>query len=214
LEDTGQVFENPAARLVIPPRRPKLVRAPTEQQVLSLLQAPDISTPTGLRDRAWLELAYATGARRLEMVQLGVHDLDLDQRMVRLRGKGDKERLVPVGQEACNWLRRYLIEARPTLLRGHNSTALWVSSRTGAALGYAAVQRQLRTLTRRVGVPTAMLTAHALRRACASHLLHHGASPLMLKELLGHERTATLNHYLRLSIGEVKTTHAHTAPGR
>lgn len=214
LEATGQLFENPAARLVIPRRRRKLIKAPTESQVALLLKTPDTSKAPGLRDRAWLELAYATGARRIEMFRLNVHDIDLQQGLVRLFGKGDKERLVPIGRQAMHWLKRYLAEARPNLLKAKETAALWLSSHGGGPLGYEAIQQQLRTLTRKAGLPVSLLTPHNLRRACATHLLDHGASPLMIKELLGHERTATLSHYLRQTIAEVKATHRHTAPGR
>lgn len=214
LEGTGQLFENPAARLVIPRRRRKLVRVPSESQVAALLETPDTSTAPGLRDRAWLELAYATGARRIEMFRLTVRDLDLQQGLVRLFGKGDKERLVPIGSQAVYWIKRYLAEARPKLLNGKDTLALWLSSHGGGPLGYEAIQQQLRTLTHKAGLPTSLLTAHGLRRACATHLLDHGASPLILKELLGHECAATLSHYLRQTITDVKATHSHTAPGR
>jgi integrase/recombinase XerD len=214
LEATGQLFENPAARLVIPRRHRKLIKAPTESQVALLLETPDTSTAPGLRDRAWLELAYATGARHLELFRLTAQDLDLQQGLVRLFGKGDKERLVPIGNQAMHWLKRYLTEARPKLLKGKDTPALWLSSHGGGPLTYVAIYRQLRTLTRKAGLPKPLLTPHNLRRACATHLLDHGASPLILKELLGHERAATLSHYIRQTIADVKATHRHTAPGR
>jgi len=214
LETTGQLFENPATRLVIPRRRRKLIKPPTESQVALLLEMPDTSKAPGLRDRAWLELAYATGARRIEMFRLNVRDLDLQQGLVRLFGKGDKERLVPLGSQAKHWLTRYLAEARPKLLKAKETPALWLSSHGGGPLGYEAIQQQLRTLTRKAGLPASLLTPHNLRRACATHLLDHGASPLMLKELLGHERTATLSHYLRQTIADVRATHRRSAPGR
>ena len=214
LEATGQLFENPAARLVIPRRRRKLIKAPTESHIALLLETPDTSTASGLRDRAWLELAYATGARRIELFRLNVRDLDLQQGLVRLFGKGDKERLVPLGSQARHWLTRYLAEARPKLLKAKETPALWLSSHGGGPLGYEAIQQQLRTLTRKAGLPASLLTPHNLRRACATHLLDHGASPLMLKELLGHERTATLSHYLRQTIADVRATHRRSAPGR
>ncbi|MGD0413495.1 MAG: tyrosine-type recombinase/integrase, partial [Verrucomicrobiota bacterium] len=200
--------------LVIPRRRRKLIKAPTESHIALLLETPDTSTASGLRDRAWLELAYATGARRIELFRLNVRDLDLQQGLVRLFGKGDKERLVPLGSQARHWLTRYLAEARPKLLKAKETPALWLSSHGGGPLGYEAIQQQLRTLTRKAGLPASLLTPHNLRRACATHLLDHGASPLMLKELLGHERTATLSHYLRQTIADVRATHRRSAPGR
>ena len=214
LEATGRLFENPAARLVIPRCRRQWVRAPSESQVAMLLATPDTRTACGLRDRAWLELAYATGARRGELFRLRVGDLDWPAGLVRLFGKGDKERLAPIGRQAGHWLQRYLAEGRPKLLRGKDTAALWLSSHGGGPLGYEAIRRQLRTHTRQAGLPASLLTAHGLRRACATHLLDHGAAPLALQELLGHERAATLSHYLRLTIAAVQAAHRRTAPGR
>jgi integrase/recombinase XerD len=149
----------------------------------------------------------------LELVRLTVQDLDLQQGLVRLFGKGDKERLVPIGKEASHWLNRYMTEARPQLLKDKKTTALWLSSHGGGPLSYVAIYRQLRTLTRQGGLPRSMLTPHNLRRACTTHLLEHGASPLLLQELLGHERLATLSQYVSQTIAQIKTTHQHTAPG-
>jgi len=224
LEISGLLFENPAAKLVIPRPREKRVKAPTESQVARLLEMPDVLKLTGIRDRAWLELAYSTGARRIEMFRLRVGDLDLQGRSVRLLGKGDKERLVPIGKQAANWLERYLTEARPKFLARRRpglmpaSTppleALWLSSRSGGTLCYAAIQQQLRGYARKAELPTSLLSAHNLRRACATHLLAHGASPFALQELLGHERIATLSHYVDQKAEDVKNTHRNSPPGR
>jgi integrase/recombinase XerD len=213
LEDTQQLFVNPAEKLRIPkaPRPP--LRVPTEEQVARLLDAPDLKTMWGLRDRAWLEVAYATGARRIEMTRLTVADVNLQHGLLRLLGKGDKERLAPLGGQAIRWLEKYLDESRPKLLKGKTHTALWLSTR-GGPWGYAAIQEQLDTYARKIGLPKSLLTAHNLRRACVSHMLHHGASPLLLKELLGHVRTATLSHYLRQSMADLQETHRHTSPGK
>jgi integrase/recombinase XerD len=189
------------------------LKVPTEEQMLRLLEAPRLETLPGLRDRAWLETAYATGARRLEMTRLTLADVNLQQGVLRLYGKGDKERLVPLGQQAIGWLEKYLRQARPRLLKGNQTTALWISSRGGGPLCYQAMQQQLRGYAQRLGLPVSLLAAHNLRRACVTHLLQHGASPLLLKELLGHTRTATLTHYLRRSLADLKATHRRTLPG-
>jgi len=214
LESTQQLFVNPAVNLRIPQQPKPRLQVPTERQVLRLLAAPNLKTLSGLRDRAWLEVAYSTGARRLEMARLAVADVNLPQRVLRLFGKGDKERLVPLGGQAAGWLEKYLREARPRLLRENQTTALWVSSRGAAPLCYEAMQQQLRGYARRLGLPVSLLTAHNLRRACVTHMLKNGASPLLLKELLGHVRTATLSHYLRRSLADLKETHRHSSPGR
>jgi integrase/recombinase XerD len=213
LETTQQLFVNPAATLRLPKGPKRLLKIPSEKQVARLLNAPDVATAWGLRDRAWLEVAYSTGARRIEMTRLTVADVDLQQGLLRLFGKGDKERLVPLGRQAVCWLDKYIREARPKLLKGKTETALWLSTRNGP-WGYAAIQEQLDTYARRIGLPKSLLAAHNLRRACATHMLKNGASPLLLKELLGHVRTATLSHYLRQSIGDLKETHRHSPPGK
>jgi integrase/recombinase XerD len=214
LENTQQLFLNPAVQLRIPRRPATLLAVPTEDQVARLLTAPNLKHAAGLRDRAWLEVAYATGARLIEMTRLTVADLDLQRRSLRLFGKGDKERLVPLGRQAVAWLEKYLKESRPRLLKGKDAPALWLSSHGGSPLSYVAIYRQLRTYARRTGLPKALLSPHSLRRACVTHMLNHGASPLLLKELLGHTRTATLNHYLRQNIADLKATHRRCAPGR
>lgn len=214
LEGAGQLFENPAARLVIPRLRSRIIQVPDEGMVARLLATPDTNTACGIRDRAWLELAYSSGARRIEMVRLSVQDIDLQQRVVRLYGKGDKTRMAPFGKQAAHWLQRYLTEVRPQLLGANQNAGLWLSSRGGQPLGYHAIQQQLRTYTRRSKLPLYLLTAHSLRRACATHMLQHGASPIMLQKLLGHQRSATLSHYLRQTIEDIKATHRASAPGR
>ena len=213
LENTQQLFLNPAAGLRIPKRPRPRIKVPTEKQMLRLLTAPNLKTPSGLRDRAWLETAYATGARRNEMTRLTLADADLSAGALRLYGKGDKERIVPLGRQAVYWLEKYLREARPQLAKENQTAALWISSRGGGPLGYEAMQQQLRGYAHRLGLPVSLLAAHNLRRACATHLLGHGASPLLLKELLGHSRTATLSHYLRRSLADLKETHRRTLPG-
>jgi integrase/recombinase XerD len=214
LEDTQQLFLNPAVQLRIPKRPATLLAVPTEDQVARLLAAPNLKHAAGLRDRAWLEVAYSTGARLIEMTRLSVQDVDLQRGLLCLFGKGDKQRLVPLGRQALAWLAKYLKQARPRLLKGKDATALWLSSHGGNPLSYVAMYQQLRTYARRTGIPKALLSPHSLRRACVTHMLNHGASPLLLKELLGHTRTATLNHYLRQNVADLKATHRRCAPGR
>ena len=141
------------------------------------------------------------------MTRLTVADADLSAGALRLYGKGDKERIVPLGRQAVYWLEKYLREARPQLAKENQTAALWISSRGGGPLGYEAMQQQLRGYAHRLGLPVSLLAAHNLRRACATHLLGHGASPLLLQKLLGHVRTATLSHYLRRSLADLKETH-------
>jgi integrase/recombinase XerD len=214
LEHSHQLFLNPAVKLCLPKRPKLLAPVPTEDQVRRLLGVPNLAHPAGLRDRAWLEVAYSTGARLIEMTRMTVADVDLHYNSLRLFGKGDKERLVPLGKQAHLWLRRYLDEVRPALLEGKALAALWLSSWGGRPLSYVAMYRQLRTYAKQTGIPKALVSPHSLRRACVTHMLHRGASPFLLKELLGHSRVATLSHYLRQNFADLKRAHRQSSPGR
>jgi integrase/recombinase XerD len=214
LEHSRQLFLNPAVKLCLPKRPKLLALVPTEVQVRRLLASPNLVRPAGLRDRAWLEVAYSTGARLIEMTRMTVADVDLQYGSLRLYGKGDKERLVPLGRQARYWLKRYLDEVRPALLGEKAPAALWLSSWGGRPLSYVAMYRQLRTYAKQTGIPKALVSPHSLRRACVTHMLHRGASPFLLTELLGHSRVATLSHYLRQNFADLKRAHRQSLPGR
>jgi integrase/recombinase XerD len=160
----------------------------------------------GLRDRALLELAYSSGARREELCRLDVQDLDLDRGTVRLEGKGGHERVVPLGRTAVAWLRRYLV------CRGETHPALWLNSRR-TRMGYFALASMLQGYVQAAGLDP-RFSLHALRRACATHMLGRGASPAALQALLGHASLKTLDRYLRVAIPELKAAHARTPPGQ
>ena len=212
LEQQQRLFVNPAAGLLIPRPPRKLLPAPTEEQMKKLLAQPNVATPCGLRDRAWLETAYATGARREELIRLTIFDPDLDHQRLRVLGKGKKERVLPLGQHATQWLRRYLTDARRQLLKDNpDELALWLNL-VGKPLDYGALQQILRRHSLAAGF-AAPISAHALRRACATHMLCHGAHPLQLQLLLGHATLGTLGQYLRLTIVELQATHRQSKPG-
>jgi integrase/recombinase XerD len=212
LESTHRIFLNPAADLVIrEPTRP-LLPVPSPEEVARLLDQPDVSTDRGVRDRTLLETAYSTGARREELSRLTVSDVDLEHETLRLVGKGGRERVVPLGRVAHQWVERYLVEARPRLLAGVDTTALWVGGRNGQ-LQYAVLPLILRRYVRKARLTTP-ITLHSLRRACVTHMLEHGAHPVHLQQLLGHSGLRNLSQYLRLSIRELRKTHARSKPGR
>jgi len=179
---------------------------PGEEEVALVLARPDTSRPTGVRDRALLETAYGTAARLQELTRLRVGDLDLRGGTVRLLGKGNRERVAPLGRQAVQWLGRYLREARPALLRNRESEALWIG-RSGRALGYAAVRTVLRVHSRGAVSP------HGLRRACATHMLRAGAHPVQIQALLGHASLRSLRHYLKVTIAELAAMHAASRLG-
>jgi len=212
LEASHRIFASPAVDLSWRPKPARLQSVPSETEIERLLAQPDPQTLVGLRDRAFLEFAYSTAARREELIKLNVHDVDLDHATVRIDGKGGSERVVPVGRMASAWLNRYLMEARPRLLNGSSEAALWIDSR-GNRLGYFALGQVLRRYVRVAGLQ-AGLTLHSLRRACGTHMLQRGAHPAQLQALLGHASLKTLNRYLRLAITDVTAAHARSLPGQ
>jgi integrase/recombinase XerD len=212
LKQTHRLFFNPAAGLVIPRRERPLPQVPTEEEIARVLAQPDLSKLWGLRDRAMLEVLYSTGARRAELARLTLDDVDLGNGTVRLFGKGKKERIVPVGRMAVHWLRRYLAEARPQQAGKHAGNALWLGKRR-KGIGPQMVAVNLRLYARKAGLSPAFFSPHAFRRACATHMLRHGAHPMMLHQLLGHSSLKTLRPYLRLTIQDLIETHHHSVVG-
>ncbi|RPH64180.1 MAG: site-specific tyrosine recombinase XerD, partial [Burkholderiales bacterium] len=164
-----------------PPRFPKSL---SERQIEALLGAPNLATPLGLRDRAMLETLYATGLRVSELVTLATAQVGLNEGVVRVVGKGDKERMVPLGEEARAWIERYLREGRPALLGVRAADALFVTQRGGPM-----TRQMFWALVKRYAVIagiTAPLSPHTLRHAFATHLLNHGADLRVVQMLLGH----------------------------
>jgi integrase/recombinase XerD len=190
-----------------PLRVPKVL---SEAQVEALLAAPDVATPLGLRDRAMLELLYASGLRVSELVDLASVRLSLSDGVLRVVGKGAKERLVPFGDEARDWIERYLAESREAILGGQRSDALFVTARGGAMtrqMFWTLVKRHATT----AGI-TAPLSPHTLRHAFATHLLNHGADLRAVQLLLGHADIATTTIYTHVARERLKTLHARHHP--
>ena len=194
-----------------PLRVPKTL---SEAQVEALLGAPEVETPLGLRDRAMLELMYASGLRVSELVGLQTVHLSLADGALRVTGKGSKERLVPFGDEAHDWLRRYMAEARAALLGGRSASALFVSARSAAPTG--AMTRQMfwqivKKYARLAGID-APLSPHTLRHAFATHLLNHGADLRAVQLLLGHTDISTTQIYTHVARERLKALHAAHHP--
>ena len=214
LADRGDLFENPAAgfRIIKPPVVLGLVL--TEVQVKALLAAPDLSTRCGLRDRAMLEMLYSTGMRRSELVNLTILDVDPDQRSVRVKGKGGKERLLPMGRHAAEYLALYVKDARPRLLPPTTSDTpeLWYTHLYRPIKKSSIAQMVQRHATN--ANLSGRITTHTIRRSCATHLLRNGAHPVAVAELLGHSNLRSLSHYLKITITDMMKTHAKTNPGK
>jgi len=206
----GTLEHDPTMDLA-PPRLPgRLPRVLTVEEVERLLAAPDPSTRDGLRDRAMLELMYATGLRVSETVGLDLSDLDLAHEVVRCVGKGNKERLVPIGSQAVQALRAYLGQARPRLVRGRDVQALFVS-RLGHRLSRQGCWKVVRRYARRAGIGKT-LTPHVLRHSFATHLLERGADLRAVQEMLGHASISTTQVYTHVSRQRLRDVYRQSHP--
>ena len=186
----------------------------SEAQVEALLDAPDVHTAIGVRDRAMLELLYASGLRVSELVGIQVFALGLNDNVVRVMGKGSKERLVPYGEVASQWLRAYLGEARSTLLAGRQTDALFVTTK-GAQAGGAMSRVMFWMIIKKYAVLagiTAPLSPHTLRHAFATHLLNHGADLRAVQLLLGHADISTTTIYTHVARERLAQLHAQHHP--
>jgi integrase/recombinase XerD len=207
---TGRVQIDPTA-LIDAPKLPKpLPKSLGESEVELLLNTPDAATPLGLRDRAMLELMYATGLRVTELVTLEVDQVNLRQGALRVRGKGDKDRLVPVGEVALDWLARYVNESRPLLLKARASKSLFVTSRR-TPLSRKTFWLIVKTLAARAGIHRP-ISPHGLRHAFATHLLNHGADLRVLQMLLGHSSLSTTQIYMHVAREGLKRIHSEHHP--
>ena len=206
----GKITADPSVRIAAPKLGRPLPTLLTEQEVESLLAVPEIEGSLGLRDRAMLELLYACGLRVTELVSLTFSQVNLRQGVVRITGKGNKERLVPFGEEAATWLERYMQTARPELVRGHASPMLF-PGRQGGVLSRQAFWYRVRHHAQRAGI-TKHLSPHSLRHAFATHLLNHGADLRVVQLLLGHSDLSTTQIYTHIARERLKDLHAHHHP--
>jgi integrase/recombinase XerD len=188
------------------PKLPRsLPKSLNEKEVENLLNAPDINLPIGLRDRAMLELLYASGLRVSELVNVKVNEVSTQDGVVRITGKGSKTRLVPMGQEAADWIDSYLKTARPVILDGQMSDALFVTSR-GGAMTRQAFWYLIKRYALLAGI-TKHMSPHVLRHAFATHLLNHGADLRVVQMLLGHADISTTQIYTHVARERLKSLH-------
>ena len=205
-----QVQADPTLRLLGARQALRVPKVLSEAQVEALLAAPQVGAPLGLRDRAMLELMYASGLRVSELVSLESVHAGLDEGALRVTGKGARERLVPYGEEAHAWLRRYLGEARPGILKGRASNALFVTTR-GAAMSRGMFWKLVKAYALRAGIDVP-LSPHTLRHAFATHLLNHGADLRAVQLLLGHADISTTTIYTHVARERLKALHAAHHP--
>jgi integrase/recombinase XerD len=201
---------DPTLKLDPPKRAPRFPKTLSEADVEALLAAPDAATPLGMRDRAMFEVLYASGLRVSELVGLKVFEVNLEAGVVRVMGKGSKERLVPLGEEAVDWVRRYMRDFRPELLKKKSSDHLFVTGR-GGGMTRQAFWQNIKRYGRRA-VPGKHFSPHVLRHAFATHLINHGADLRVVQMLLGHADISTTQIYTHVARERMKQLHAKHHP--
>lgn len=206
----GLISVDPSAKIESPRIGRPLPKSLTETEVEDLLSSPDTETVLGLRDRTMLELLYATGLRVSELVLLNHTQINLRQGVVRVMGKGDKERLIPLGEESVNWLIQYLDKARPELVKTRNIDVMF-PSRHGKAMTRQAFWHMIKKHARQAGI-SKPLSPHILRHAFATHLLNHGADLRVVQMLLGHSDISTTQIYTHIARERLKSLHAKHHP--
>lgn len=205
-----QIGEDPTALIEAPRLGRPLPKSLSESDVEALLLAPDTETRKGLRDRCMLEVLYATGLRVSELVNLHMGQINRQQGVVRISGKGDKERLVPLGEEALGWLQRYLQEVRPAVLDGQAAEAVFLSNRR-QPMTRQTFWHLIKDYARRAGIDKP-LSPHTLRHAFATHLLNHGADLRVVQMLLGHSDLSTTQIYTHIAKARLQELHAQHHP--
>lgn len=194
---SGHRTVNPADDLRAPRAWKTLPKFLSVDDVDTLLAAPDTSTPRGLRDRALIEVLYATGLRVSELINLKPQDVNLESGYLTTTGKGRKQRLVPLGDEAASWVVRYLKESRPVLLKKRSSTRLFVNARAGTGLSRVGFWKILKAYGRQAAL-AASLSPHVLRHSFATHLLERGADLRAIQMMLGHSDLSTTQIYTHI----------------
>jgi len=206
----GSINIDPTLQIDTPKLPRNLPKNLTEQDVEQLLEAPDTQTPLGLRDRTMFEVLYATGLRVSELVSLRTTQVSMEMGVVRVMGKGSKERLVPLGEEALDWLRRYATDGRPVLLGRQICDELFVTAR-GAGMTRQMFWYLIKKHAKACGLHKA-LSPHTLRHAFATHLLNHGADLRVVQMLLGHADISTTQIYTHVARERLKQLHKQHHP--
>jgi len=206
----GLVREDPTAQIAMPRIGRSLPKSMSEPEVESLLAAPTVTDPLGHRDRAMLEVLYATGLRVSELVSLKVTQVNVQQGVVRVLGKGNRERLIPLGEEAVSWLQAFMAGPRGEILLDRNTDSLF-PTRRGDRMTRQAFWHIIKRYARKAGVDRA-LSPHTLRHAFATHLLNHGADLRVVQMLLGHSDLSTTQIYTHVARERMKDLHSQHHP--
>ena len=211
LFDQGRIQTDPLLNIDRPMSIQRFPKTLAEKMVEDLLMAPDVGMPLGLRDRALLEVLYATGLRVSELTGMKLFELSLSDGVVRVFGKGSKERLVPLGEVAIEWLQRYFQNGRPMLLKSRSCDEVFVTAR-----GHGMTRQMVWTLIKKhevtAGIPRERISPHVLRHAFATHLLNHGADLRVVQLLLGHADISTTQVYTHVARERLKKLHARHHP--
>ena len=205
-----KIKADPTLKLDPPRRAPRFPKTLSEADVEALLAAPDVNTPLGMRDRTMLEVLYAAGLRVSELISLKVFEIDVGAGVVRVLGKGSKVRLVPLGEEAVDWVGRYLREPRSSLLKKKSSDHLFLTARA-AGMSRQAFWQNIKRYGARA-VPGKHFSPHVLRHAFATHLINHGADLRVVQMLLGHADISTTQIYTHVARERMKALHAKHHP--
>lgn len=207
----GLRSDDPSARLISPRLPKRIPKDLSEQQVEALLDAPDGNNPLELRDKAMLELLYATGLRVSELVGLTMENISLRQGVVRVLGKGNKERLVPIGENAIEWIETFLHQGRSDLLGEKSSDVLFPSSRA-RQMTRQTFWHRIKYYAQVAGIDAEALSPHVMRHAFATHLLNHGADLRVVQMLLGHSDLSTTQIYTHVATERLKLIHKQHHP--
>lgn len=202
--------EDPCSHVMSPKLGRTLPKSLSESDVESLLNMPDVNKPLGLRDRAMLETLYASGLRVSELVELQINEINLSVGVLRVVGKGGKERLVPIGEQANDWIERYLLTARSSLIKQKVSDEVFVTTR-GSGMTRQAFWHLIKKYALQAGIKNA-LSPHTLRHAFATHLLNHGADLRSIQMLLGHSDLSTTQIYTHIAKQRLQSMHAKHHP--
>jgi integrase/recombinase XerD len=196
--------------LDLPRRWESLPHALDPSEIEKLLQAPDLKTNRGIRDRAILELFYSSGLRLAEMARLQIGDIQWESGVIRVIGKGNKQRIVPIGKQAVGWVKRYLNDVRPKQTKDHTGSALFLSQ-LGDGISRESISLTVRRLAKRAGIEK-RVTPHMLRHSFATHLLAGGADLRMIQEMLGHSSIETTQIYTHVDRSQLQKTHRNFHP--
>lgn len=197
LREEKVIEKNPMQHIDTPKKAQKLPNTLSVEEVTRLIEAPDSTKPLGIRNRAILEVMYATGLRVSELVSLKLSDLHLDMGLLQTIGKGDKERIIPLGDHAIQWIEKYLTDSRPVLVKKKNTVHLFVNNH-GQSLSRQGIWKNMKQVVRDAGI-NKTITPHTLRHSFATHLLENGADLRIVQELLGHADISTTQIYTHIN---------------